>query len=526
MPVAALLQSGDGTTPAPAYAVYKVNKSGAVLSVLSTNVANVTLVEGELNGAGACTVEMATVDAATTLNPLEHEIQVWREGRCIFWGPVVRVTANEKTTQFQARGLLWYFDRRYFGEADRTNLLANADFELGSLSSWTSSGPTSATAVSTHQISGTYSAKLVESPAGEDSYIYQNVVVTGEGVGTVLTLAAWFYLQDGGFLGGAFEDRGLFVEMEVGGSLYGKAEFSKIDAETPRNSWQRHEVIIHVPPNVTVTVNARLYAPGGTIFWDAVQLVKMESLSLYALDQASILQLWVNYAQDQYVYSHDKSNLLIAATPETCPETGVLRDEHQQFADHANIGSSLRAFTALDDGVDISVEQNGSLRYFHTWFPSKGTDRGATPDSGVSTVTISNAMVTAPFAYRFDGEQASNMVTVLGDGDGPDREEGAATNPSLFGSTTFEAVVAAQPGTPINRLDAKAAEELRALSNPASLTVTVHEPSANLFGTVVEGDIVKVDLDHGFIQVDGDYRVIAWRFTPGAETFSLELNAA
>ena len=519
MPIAAQV-NGDGTTPSPVYAVYTVTKAGIVITTLSTNAANVKSIEWELNGPGSATIEMATVDTSAVVSVLAHEIQIWREGVCLFWGPVTRVDADAETVTFQCRGLLWYLDRRFFGQADRENLLANADFEVGSLSSWTSSGPTSATGVTTHPLTGTKSAELVESPAGGDSFIYQNVVVTGTGVGTLLTLVGWFYLQDGGFLGGALDNRGLFVELEVASALYGEPSFTIIDTETPRNVWQRHETTIWVPPNLTVTVNVRLYAPGGTIYWDACQLVKMESLSFYDTDQASILRHWVDYAQDNYTFTHGKSDLLISATTATCPLTGVRRDEHQQFADHANIGQAIQGFGELDNGVDVSVEQNGSTRQFHTWYPSKGTDRSA-------TITISESMLADDaFGFRLDGEQASSSVIVLGEGDGPDREEGGATDTSLFGGTTFEAVIAAEPGTPLARLDAKANEWLRALKNPRSLTVTVHEPSANLLGTVVEGDTVDVQIDHGFIVIAADYRVVARRFRPGVEALTFEMNPA
>lgn len=529
MPIAALL-TGDGTTPAPVYRVNTVSKTGALLVDLTSDPANIDSIEWELDGPGSARVTVPTLAvSASDVVANASEIEIWRDGRRLFWGPMTRPDANERTVSFQCRGLRHYFDRRFFGKADRDNLIANSGFEFGggSLSSWTSSGPTSATASTTHHYTGSYAAKLVESPAGEDSYIYQNVVVTGTGVGTLLTLAGWFWLEDAGFTGGALDNRGLFVEMEVASALYGEPSFTTIDSDTPRNAWQRHETTIWVPPNVTVTVNVRLYAPGGTIYWDTIQLVKMESISFYDTDQASIVRHWVDYAQDNYIFTHGKSDLNIAATTTTCPLTGVLRDEHQQFADHANIGQSITDFAALDDGVDFSVGWVGNQRYAFTHYPSKGVDRGVTPASGVSTVTITNSMLArSPFGYRFDGEQAASSVVVLGDGDGPDREEGAATDEAAFGGTTYEAVVSAQPGTPAARLDAKANEVLRSLSNPESLTVTVHEPTADLLKTVGTGDIIELDIDHGYIQAAGDYRVVAIRFEPGSEALTFELNAA
>lgn len=529
MPSASFLEStlaAGGLSPV--YAVYAVSKAGAVLATLTSKPANILSIEDELDGPGSCAIELPTTAITQSDVSFPTEIQVWREGRCIFWGPVSRVDANADTVQLQCRGLLWYFMRRFFGKADRDNLIANGDMETGTLTSWTSSGPDTATTSTSIKIEGTKSAKLVEGTAGADSYIYQNVSVTAGGVGELITVAAWFYIE--AFTSAALNNRGLFIEVENGATVESFNETDGfIDDQTPRLAWQRAEATVWMAPNTTRTINVRLYAPAGTIYWDAVTVTKMESLSFYAQDQARIAEHIVAYAQDNQAFTHGKSDLLIPATVTTCPNTGVTRDVHYQMADHANIGQTLVGFTQLNDGFDISVEQNGSLRFFHTWYPSKGTDRGATPGSGVSTVTITNAMLAGggqPFGWRFDGEQAANQIVILGDGDGPDREEGGATDNSAFGGTTFEDITAAEPATPIDRLDPLATERLRALKDPESVTVTVHEPTANLLGTVVVGDTIKLELDHGYINANGDYRVIARRFQPGVETLTLELNPA
>lgn len=516
MPSAAYLESTLAASTNPVYAVYVVSKTGAVVATLTTEPANVQSWEHELNDPGSCTIELPTTAITQADVTFPNEVQVWREGRCHFWGPVTRIDANERTVRLQCRGLLWYFDRRFFGKADRDNLIGNGDMETGSLSSWTSSGPDTAASDTTIKIEGAKSGKLVESTAGADSYIYQNVSVTAGGVGELITVAAWYYIES--FTAAALDSRGLFVEVE-NGSTVESFDFAVIDDQTPRLAWQRAEVTVWMAPNTTRTVNVRLYAPQGTIYWDAVTVTKMESLSFYGQDQARIAEHIVAYAQDNQAFTHGKSDLLIAATSTSCPNTGITRDAHYQMADHANIGGTLREFSELDDGFDVSVEQNGALRYFHTWYPAKGTDRTA-------SVSITNTMLAgdAPFGWRYDGEQAANQITVLGEGDGPDREEGGAVDNSAFGGTTFEDVISARPGTPIDRLDALAAEELRARKLVTSVTLSLHEPSANLLGTLTVGDQVDVNVDHGYLDIDGTFRVVAMRFEPGREVLTLEMN--
>lgn len=525
MPIAALLTPGDGTVPAPVCKVYAVSKTGTQLAELDN--ANVTSVEWELNTPGSARIEIHTEDPDALNLGFATEVQVWWNGSCKWWGYVSRIDANKTTVTFECKGLLGYLDRRFFGKADRTNLLSNPEFEGGSLSPWATSGAATATQSTTRRVLGTKSLKLVQSAEGIDTYEYQNVSVTGTGVGSLLTVAAWFWLDDTGYIGPAFDSRGLFIEMENGATVEDSGEFS-IDDDTPRNSWQRAEATVWIPPNLTRTINVRLYAPGGTIYWDAVSLTAMESFSFYNLDQATIAEYIVAYAQDHMAWDHEKSDLLISTGVAYSPLTGITRDYHQQFAEHANIGGALHQFAELDDGFDMSVEHNSWLRTFNTWYPNKGTDRGGTPDSGISTVTISNSDLAAdsPFGWRFDGEQAASMVTVIGEGDGPDREEGGAQDLAAFGATTFEDVSVAQPATPIDRLDALADERLRALKNPESITFTVHELTKDLLKTVVVGDTIDLDIDHGYIQAIGDYRVVAMRFAPVNAALSLECNAA
>jgi hypothetical protein len=517
MPIGALLV-GDGTTPAPICKAYVVSKAGVKLAELGN--ANVLPMEWELDGAGSVPIQLHVEDPdALNVVPKESEIQVWYEGVPRFWGFVDRVEADKDTVTFQVPGLLRYFDYRFFGKADRTNLLTNAQFE-SDLTGWTSSGAISSAAGSTtRRILGTKSAKLIPSAAGAEAYIYQNVTVTGTGVGTLLTLAGWFFLHDYTNGNAAFDSRGLYVEM-VNGATSEAVDFYAIDDDTPRESWQRAEATIWVPPNATRTIVVRCYVPLGSIYWDALSLTKMESLSFYEVDQASIARHIVDYAQDNYVFTHGKSDLTISATTATCPLSGVVRDWAAQFAEHANIGDTLRQFNTLDNGFDHSIEITATTRTFHTYYPSKGTDL-------TGSVTIANAdLAEGPFGWRFDGEQAVSSLIVIGDGDGPDREEGVAIDTSLFGSTTFEDVVVANEGTPIDQLDSLAAERLRALKNPTSVTCTVHEPTANLLGTVVVGDTIDLNIDHGYIQAIGDYRVVAMRFDPTSGALTFELNAA
>src|SRR4029079_10500561 len=81
-----------------------------------------------------------TVAVAEFRDPA-REIQIWQDSLLWFWGPVVRLEIDDDTAQIQCSDPRWYLTRRFFGEADRTNVIDNGDFEDG-LTGWTAVGLT------------------------------------------------------------------------------------------------------------------------------------------------------------------------------------------------------------------------------------------------------------------------------------------------------------------------------------------------------------------------------------------------
>lgn len=67
---------------------------------------------------------------------ISREIQVWRNGRVIWCGPIIRASRNDGLVQFQCSDLLWYFTRRVAGKTPKTNLLTNPGFEDDELTGW------------------------------------------------------------------------------------------------------------------------------------------------------------------------------------------------------------------------------------------------------------------------------------------------------------------------------------------------------------------------------------------------------
>jgi hypothetical protein len=504
------------------YEIHVVDQAGTRFVTLA-NVLNPSPLRNVLNHAGSFRFALHVEDAqATQVLAIEREVQVWRDGALLAgdgWLAVVTpeatIDAGTALVEFECRGLLWYFDRRFIGDADRTNYLGAGQGTFdANLTGWTATG-TTATFDGTKRASGTGSAKLVTAAAGADAFLSRTVSVTGTGVGTLLTVAGWFFVDPTGYLGEAYGGRGLFLQRSVAGVVQ-DFDFATLanddDGNVPTGSWQRREVTVHVPPSTTEDITVRLYGPGGTIWWDEVILVAMDAVSYYETDQATIAGGIALHLQDAF---YGKSTLSI---PTSTPATGVVRDAHYQHAEHMPGGRSMADFTTLDDGFDHSVETTATAtsgtRTYTTHYPRKGVLRSA----------LSTDEIVRLRWVPVDGDQAANSVVVLGDGDGPDREEGSAIDTTAFGGVTLEKVISAPPGTLIDRLDEKAAEELRVSVNAARLEVTLG-PGLRI-GTLLPGDTISVPAVLGYVDTTGTWRITETELDTVADSLSFKAEVA
>lgn len=488
----------------PNYSVVKVTNAGVRVAELEK--ANLHRVTYNLNGPGSAEFSFDTDDSKASNFTMYSEIQVFRGASIVFWGVIVLKRTEKNRVTCQVQGLLWYFHRRFFGRADRTNKFLNPEFE-SDLANWTAIS-TTASAETAFKKTGTKSAKLINASAGVDGYLRQQVVITSGSVGELVTLAGWFRLRSAGYVGPAFEERGLYLKRNVANVDPDIASY-----DDAKDAWQRREVTVQMPPNVTETIEGRWYSPGGTINVDANSLTLMESISFYNTDQTAIAGSWVTHAQDT-VYG--KSNLNILTNTAA---SGVLVDRHKQFAEHENIGSALEEWPALDNGFDYSIVITPTTRTFTTHFPKKGSFK---PELGLNEAHLID------WIYSEDGETGISSLTVLGEGDGPDREEGGAVDAAAFeNGLILEDVISAPTGTDVDSLDRYATERLRVLKTPRSLSVTTSEVKKNLIGLLDVGDTIPMDIDMGHVVVTGNWRVITMTIAPhDAETVNLELNAA
>lgn len=494
------------------YQVRRTDMGGGEICTLADYL-DLAPIEEVLNGYGSWSFRVHNLDPLAPFVVDLGEVQVWRDGTHLATGVVVQSESTYEAsgdrivdeTTFHVRGLPWYFSHRLFGDADRTNFCANADFEVGT-SSWTATGTTFSVDGIRKKLNSS-SAKLVSSVVGADWYIEQSAAIPPNGVGNLITLAAWYYIEDGTWAGAALEERGLALyRVDAAGSVV-QFEAASIDQETPRGVWQRAEVTVQVPPNVAETVRWRLYSPACTIRWDAVTVTLMESVSYYDTDQATIAGAIVAHAQD---LAYGKSSLNIGLSTLA---TGIKRDRHYQHAEHGSIASALMEFPALDDGTDWSIETTGGARSFTTHYPRKGTARAAFALAEFTRVAVT-----------FDGDSAATSVVIGGEGDGPDREEGGAIDATAFGGLILEEWSAGPAGADIDSLDGRAAERLRLAKNPRVLSATL-APGLRI-GAWLPGDTAVIAISHGRLVLAGTWRCVSTSLDPATDQLSFVANPA
>lgn len=478
--------------------------------------ANLHRYSWQLNYPGSAEFSMGLFDAKGIYFKKYTEVQIWHNDNLEWWGVIVNCRAtlegDNPRVVFQCQGVLWYLLRRFMGKANRTNYATNPGFESGT-TGWTATG-TTFTISTTDFKTGTQAAKLVQGTVGADAHISQSTSITAGGVGELLTVHGYYKISPTGWTGPALENRGLMIERVGAGTTRGTHfDFDEIDSETPRDVWRPATATVHMPPNAAETIRWRGYSPAtsGGILWDHITVTKMESLSFYYDDQSLVFAFILQHLQDPVF---DKDNVGINWNT---PTTGVNMDWHAQFVDHRDFPSILREFTERSNGFDIGMVLSGDglSRTLNTYYPRKGSLK---PQYGFTQNDI------VGLTYQEDGERGVTSQVILGEGSGPSREEGFASSIPT-GWPVLEDVEAAPTGYDINSLNTLAAERQRVRKNPHIIHATFNVWHKDM-SPVVEGDTVPVNIDAGWCQIDGNWRVISKTVAPHKDNITLELNPA
>lgn len=495
-----------------------VDVDGGVYGTLS-DAARIGTVTLELNGAGTVDITLPTTHTDAALLLPGREVQILDGSDVVLWGPIVRPQAGLRQSTWQIAGVPWYLNHRFMGRADRVNLLTNGDFEAGE-TGWTFTGGVTHSIETSVFLEGTQALQLEGGTDDHDSYAEQTYthVTQYHPLGDYVTLAAWVYVPAADYLGGAIADRGLMIVHRNAGGTAIDFDFAEIGDDFTYDEWVPLEV---GSPAVKTgdTLQVLLYPPHGVAYWDLATLTLMESLSFGFVDVADIIEGIVLYAQDTapYDFGHGKSDLNIDVS---ATATGVVQSRAYQFAEHRNVLDAVLEFVRQGI-VDIDVLYTSTTRTLTTW---TGTAAGGIGKGTLFGTTLELDVNVADFTYSWDGERAGGSVVVLGSGDGPDRAEGGATDPTFLDGLTLEIVEAAADDATVGELDQQAAERLAVAKNPTILEVTTL-PGAGIVGALNTGDTVPVLISHGWVDIDAVYRVIRISIAPYMDQATITLNA-
>lgn len=522
--------------------------NGAPYGELET--AKIGAITFELNRPEEFSLALPVDDAKANLLLEERirEVQVWRGDQLLAWGPALRPSADKRWLAVTCRGALWHLTRRHIGKAERTNYIVNGDFEDG-LAGWNFKSseyqiaydlpgrqdtPPRHEIVSFPVVTGRRALELENFVEGTDAFGWQSFEWTVDEElspdGDRWTLKGYVFVAS--FSGPATEGgRGLYLErfsttephpdpkmLALNPNAKKSIEhvFVPIDEETPLGVWHRMEIGLETPPKAgePEVVNVRLYAPDGVVRWDAISLTLEERLAFFGKDQTSVIaKQIVEHLQDA---AYGKSDVNISTA---CAPSGVLRDRTYVHSEHPNGFDALEEFVSLDDGFDFAVRYTPTERIFTTYHPERGTHW--------ARFSLELGRNIADFAWALDGEAAASSIVVLGQGDGSDREEGAAIDATAFsGGLTLEEVFTAPPETPIDSLDNIAVERLAVTSAPEVLAVKTTRPQPGQpdpIGVLWPGDTVPVTIRRGVLEIVGTYRIVRLTINPD-DTLDLVLN--
>lgn len=478
------------------------------------------------NGKGGLTLQLprdhAWVGHLCGSKWMFRELQVYRgsEPNPFWWGIPTQPSkqlGSEKVTIGLEEVIPGLLERRHVGRAQRLNYVTDGDFESGALApNWTTAGVDSATVIGDDFVSGGRSVQLIESSGGADSYVEQTFNFSSTPLGDIVITAGHFRIVS--FSGPAFENRGLFMEYRIGGALQYHT-FEPIDQRDGlKRNWQRKKIGFgkapQIPASTTVQIKIRGYAPKGTIRWDRFWVGVMESTGAHPIngdDIGTLAALLVQHAQS---VGYDKDDMDIDAS---MPTTGTIVFDVWQHAEHANIWRDcLAALVNREEGLDFGYAYTPTSRtlvgYDRTHGRAgKGTNRTAL------NLNIPNDYV-ADYGWDLNGREAASWNVEMGDGDGPDREDGAYRDTTLFGGRSLERIGRAPTGTRVADLDGRASKMGEAHRRPGLFQLQL-KPGV-IWAT---GDKVGLPAYDGAI-VPGVYRVADTSHNPFTDSMIVSVE--
>ncbi len=481
---------------------------------------------------------IANASSQFSTHPWKREVRLWRNGKLYWSGVITRRQLNDlQTYAVTAEGVTRYLEKQVFGDAENTNKLVNGDFGSGTLANWEVVGVTANIVTQwgnnrafkdgrLSQISRflpgevNYQLNLYQAGPGTDTFVQQSAIVDG---GVFLTASAMFHIRtDCAWVGPAFDNRGLYVEVLDMDNNLRDVQFFAIDENTPRGIFQRATVTTRTPDGGQYHVRVRLYSPlvtnatptpprpPGGIIWADVKLVAEDSLSFSNQDMGAIANGIVAHAQDP-AFAKSSYNITPGAS-----STGIVLDKHYMFIEHGRIWDALREFPESELG-DVGVEHSadGKTRTFKVYTPMMGIDR---PEP---VLEVGKQISRVPVLDE-DGTDVATTVIVTGEGSGPDRDEAQVNYLDYFDGLSLVEVSAAKEGTHFDLLGRVASQRLRRVCRlPQAPELEGAGGLVDQFGL---GDRVNLHFTYNDVVYYGNVRIVGIALDTKTDRARLTVN--
>jgi hypothetical protein len=435
-------------------------------------------------------------DGAGVLWLAGREFQFWRDGVMRWQGPPVsaEVSLDGKVT-FEAHDLGYYLSRRFFGAAQRFDLLHGiGSMDRAGLPGWVSTGgavigrdtSVKARGVGSMKVTGTGSGKatFTHVPVGP----HQDAAVTVTCVARIPsgTTPGWPIIK--------------ITTRGTGSPAVYDYDFASVDDQTQFGGFHRYNVIVKMPLYTTVHGEIECFNEGthGDVWFDDVRVVTNDTTGINPAEDlthhgVAAVNSWQAATRAGVRFKSDfgfrPRVLHLSGTSEVM---GVRHVEHTQATDW------LSTMTDRDDSFDWWFDPSEFRRL---WFSKRrGRD--------IDTIRLHDRLVRGG-GWSHDESDLSSDVTVIGDDGGIDRAEGSHVDRSRTRGLGLDWAHRPANGTPLSALDPIARQIWGRQSQPQSTMNAVSVPS-ELIDDIEPGCRFHTDIRSGRLRTPAG---LSWRMS-------------
>jgi hypothetical protein len=442
------------------------------------------------------------VDRAGTMRLIGREVQRWRDGNLIWAGPLVtgHPLANGTVT-FGANDLGWHLYRKFFGAAERRDLLLGfGSMDSPTLSGWIVNGAVTKTQDTGDKVRGAGSMRLSGTGSVTRSFTQparqimppvrltgRVKVPTGTPVGTLIAR---------------------ITTRTADGDLIDQVEI-RTDESTVLGTWQLVGGSARQANGIPVTSTVYLSSPGihGDTKFDDVRALENNTTGTTHVngdDLVRHIEAGLRHIQNDAGQGPGFGfGLRILDFTGTVEVIGERHVNHLQFSDF------LTRYTSRDDGLDWRIDP---LARELVVGPRIGVDH--------DNIALHDRSVRAG-GYLHDETSIAAKTVVPGDSDGYDRAEGGWLDATDTDGIVYDDFFQPPAGTPLSALD-PIAKQRHAQVSQAQTTLDDLAISDEYLGVVNPGDTIPGSMRIGWFRLPGGRRRIG-QVTLNAEAGQLEL---